>query len=308
MSSDPFSDLLRLTEAKSVASGGFRAGGTWAIHVPAGEEIVFSAMARGSCWLRLDHERNGVELTQGEVGLLAPRRGFFLGSSLKVTPTEAIPSDMGGRIDTIGTGADCTLLWGRVSLPASSQALLGGVLPASVRVGASSRAAAEIRSLIECLLLEQTEARPGSSAASEKLAELLFVQIVRAHAMSSPALPPGWLRATTDERLVRALRAIHEQPSRDWSVSDLADVAGMSRTRFAVHFRSIAGITPLGYLAEWRMRLAQRTLRDTDESIAALAESLGYASESAFSNAFKRVVGVAPRHYRLTTRRGPSAA
>ncbi len=81
----------------------------------------------------------------------------------------------------------------------------------------------------------------------------------------------------------------------------------MSRTSFAVHFKSVASVAPLAYLTEWRMRLAQRTLRDEDASVSEIATSLGYTSESAFSNAFKRVTGTAPRNYRNAERRRQSA-
>jgi AraC-like DNA-binding protein len=99
---------------------------------------------------------------------------------------------------------------------------------------------------------------------------------------------------------------MHEQPGKDWQLPELAKAAGMSRATFA--FKEAAGVGPLGYLTEWRMRLAERAMRQSGASIAELAESLGYASESAFSHAFKRVTGRAPKWVRreegsLVTRR-----
>ena len=91
---------------------------------------------------------------------------------------------------------------------------------------------------------------------------------------------------------------MHEQPGKDWRLPELAKAAGMSRATFAFHFKAAAGIGPLGYLAEWRMRLVERALRQNGASIAKLAQSLGYASESAFSHAFKRVTGRAPKWVR----------
>jgi len=95
---------------------------------------------------------------------------------------------------------------------------------------------------------------------------------------------------------------MHGDPARSWQLNELAKAVAMSRTTFAVHFRTVAGIAPLTYLAEWRMRLAQRALRDEETSVAALARSLGYGSESAFSNAFKRIVGRSPKAYRSAAR------
>ncbi|WP_408364644.1 MULTISPECIES: helix-turn-helix transcriptional regulator [unclassified Paraburkholderia] len=94
---------------------------------------------------------------------------------------------------------------------------------------------------------------------------------------------------------------MHEQPGKDWSLLELAKAAGMSRATFALHFKAAAGVGPLGYLTEWRMRLAERALCQDGVSIARLAESLGYASESAFSHAFKRVTGRAPKWVRRKT-------
>ncbi len=104
--------------------------------------------------------------------------------------------------------------------------------------------------------------------------------------------------ARSDPRLAPALRLMHGDPGRDWHLEDLARAAAMSRTSFAFHFKRTAGVAPLTYLTEWRMHLAERALREEDTPVAVLARSLGYASESAFSNAFKRATGSAPKRYR----------
>lgn len=95
---------------------------------------------------------------------------------------------------------------------------------------------------------------------------------------------------------------MHKQPARSWHLEELAHAVSMSRTSFAVRFKQVVGVAPLAYLGQWRMRLAERALRSSSISVAALADSLGYASESAFSNAFKRSTGASPRHYRLGVR------
>ncbi len=305
MSTDPFSDVLRLTEAKSVMAGGFAVGGTWGLRIPKPNLIVFAAIAKGSCWLRLDSQpKKPLQLHEGDVGLLDGSTRFFIGSSLDAPALDVEPSDMGGRVEEISANPDTVVLIGRVSMHPSSAALLTDVLPPRVHIRASSPKAAGLRWLVEQLLEEQRTKLPGTSVASEKLAELLFVQILRAHVANGSALPAGWLRATGDERIMRALRSIHEEPGRAWNLDDLAKAAAMSRTRFAVQFKAVAGIAPLAYLGEWRMRLAQKSLREDATSINELARSLGYSSESAFSNAFKRITGSAPRVYRTTERAG----
>jgi AraC-like DNA-binding protein len=117
--------------------------------------------------------------------------------------------------------------------------------------------------------------------------------------MSGP-MPAGWLRALADPRIAPALRMMHGEPSRAWHLDDLAKACAMSRTTFALHFRAAVGVAPLTYLTAWRMRLAERALREEDTPVAVVARSLGYTSESAFSNAFKRINGRSPRTWRNT--------
>jgi AraC-like DNA-binding protein len=93
---------------------------------------------------------------------------------------------------------------------------------------------------------------------------------------------------------------MHRDPGHPWHLEDLAKATAMSRTAFAMYFKKVAGVGPLTYLAEWRMRLAEHALREDKISVSELAQSLGYTSESAFSHAFRRVTGMAPKHYRIS--------
>ena len=302
MQSDPFSDLLRLTRARLVGTGGFAVRGTWGFRVAAPRQIVLAAVAHGSCWLRLEHHAP-MRLEHGDVGLLSGRSSIVTANAPS-GPTIDVPLvDKGGRVERMSDTPDCILLAGRIALDRANEALLSGVLPPYILVRASSPRAAGLRALVEQLLDEQTSALPGSRVASEKIAELLFIQVLRAHVATSDGLPPGWLAAVTDRRVIRALRLMHDEPGRGWTVDALATAAGMSRTRFAIHFRAVAGVTPLAYLGAWRMRLAQRVLLEEDAPVRVLAETLGYGSESAFSHAFKRITGLTPRDYRVTARR-----
>lgn len=312
MSNDPFSDVLQLTEATSVVSGGFVARGAWALRFPPPGSLKYSAVARGQCWLRVDGQKKGVLLEEGDVMLLPGRAGFVVASDLSVPPKDGYRTLAARRSASSeigdGNGPECIVLSGMVSLHPSSGSLLTDVLPALVHVRAVSPHAAPLRWIVEQILQERNSTLPGTSAVSAQLAQLLFVQILRAHLASSGTLPSGWLRAIRDERLTPALRLMHGDPGRAWTLGELAKASAMSRTSFAVRFKSVAGVAPLAYLTEWRMRLAQRSLRGDGASVSEIATSLGYTSESAFSNAFKRVTGTAPRNYRNAARRLQSAA
>lgn len=142
----------------------------------------------------------------------------------------------------------------------------------------------------------------GSAFAIRQYAQLLLLELLRAY-VDQAELSPGWLRLLTDEPLRPALHLMHSEPGKRWGLQELAHAAAMSRTTFAERFRTVAGVPPLTYLSRWRMLLAQRALRADDLRIGSLAFELGYASESAFSTAFKREVGESPRRYRHHNRR-----
>jgi AraC-like DNA-binding protein len=300
-SSDPFSDVLRLTVTESVISGGLAAGGTWALRFQAHGSLKFYAVSKGACWLRPEgRKKTPLRLEQGDVFLLHGHGHFVLASSLAATPRDSCPvyDEDGGVLATIGDGSGCALLSGVVRLDPSHASFLTDALPELIHVQGSSPEASALRWLVERIEYERGASLPGANAASAQLAQLIFIQVLRTHLSVAQTVPRGWLRALADERMSRAMHLMHTDPGRTWRLSDLAKAAAMSRASFAARFKSLAGVAPLAYLAEWRMRLAQRRLRDGDASILEIAESLGYTSESAFSHAFKRITGVAPRVFR----------
>jgi transcriptional regulator GlxA family with amidase domain len=155
---------------------------------------------------------------------------------------------------------------------------------------------------------EMSSDRVGAQLAAREYSQLLFVEVLRAHLSQEEVLPPGRLRALADGRISPALKLMHSAPDRAWHLDELSKSAGMSRTTFAMLFKSVVGVPPLTYLHEWRMCLAQRALRTGVAPMAELAATLGYASESSFSTAFKRSNGIAPRHYRDRERGAANAA
>lgn len=304
MSTDPFSDILKFTNAESLVTGGFTAGGAWAIRFPAPDKIKFFAVVKGSCWVRIDGEAEPIHFETGDVGLLTAKRSFVLASDLSVAPIDAMRafSEAGRTTATLGDGNDFAHIGGHVLLDPTSGRLLADVLPPWIHVPAASPQAANFRRLLDQLMEEHTAELPGAQLASAQLAQLLFIQILRAHLKTSGPMPAGWLRALGDPRIAPALRLMHGDPCRSWHLDELAKACAMSRTTFAFHFRTIAGVAPLTYLTEWRMRLAERSLREENTSIAVIAQSLGYTSESAFSHAFKRIMGSSPKAYRNAAR------
>jgi AraC-like DNA-binding protein len=302
MIEDPLSDVLRLAEVHSVVAGGFYASASWAIHFPPPDKVKFFGVARGQGWIRFDDDAPPVRLGSGDVILLAAPRGFTLASAPDLNGVEA-RSIFSGRTEAfIGVGEasathhEVMQVGGHFSPSDSYSPLLMDVLPPFIHVHGASPEARALQWILQ-RLVEEREGLPGAALATSQLGLLLFVQALRAHLASGAVLRASWLRAATDTRVAPVLRLMHGDPARTWRLEELARVAAMSRTGFATHFKSVAGEAPLAYLARWRMHLAERALRRGEATVGQLAQSLGYASESAFSHAFKRIVGQSPKHY-----------
>lgn len=300
MNVDPFSDILQLTRARAVLTGGFEAGGPWAIRFPARGKIKFSAVLKGGCWIALEGEPEPGRLEAGDVGLLAAQRSYVLASDLAVEPIDAISlfSGAGRTTARLGDGGDFAFIGGHVLVDPASGGLLEDVLPPWIHIGSAAPEAPVLRWLLGQIAEEGVAGLPGATLASSQLTQLLFIHMLRAHLKDEALIPAGWLRALADGRVAPALRAMHGDPASAWRLEDLAKLCAMSRTTFAAYFRKVVGAAPLGYLTQWRMRLARHALREGTDSVAMIAETLGYGSESAFSNAFKREAGCSPRAYR----------
>lgn len=304
MNNDPFSDILKLARAQSMVTGGFTAGGRWALRFPAPDNIKFFAVIKGSCQVMLDGEARPTLFTTGDVGLLSAKRSFVLASEPGIEAIDAMSvfSGPGNPHAPIGEGDDFGLIGGHVLLDPVSGKLLRQVLPPWIHVPAVAPEAASFRGLLDQLVQERLNPRPGSNLACAHLAQLLFIQILRAHLHTSEAPPAGWLGVLGNARLAPALQLMHGNPAHPWHLEELASACAMSRTTFAQHFRNVAGMTPIAYLTQWRMRLAERALREENQHVATVAQTLGYASESAFSTAFKRETGKSPKAWRLAVR------
>jgi AraC-like DNA-binding protein len=304
MTADPFSDILKLTNAQTLISAVFKTGGPWSVRFPALDYIKFFAMAKGRCWFIVEGQGEPLLIEAGDVVLFSLRQPFVLASDPELEPVEAAGLFTGdfNRIATFGDGGDCVQIGGKVKLDPASQSLLADVLPPVIHVRSTAPQAAVLHWLLDQIVQERAADLPGARIASAQLAQLMFVQLLRAHRAQAESVPAGWLRALGDARIAPALRLMHGEPGRAWQLEELASAVAMSRTTFALRFKTVAGVPPLTYLHQWRMRLAERTLREDSTPLSALAQTLGYTSESAFSNAFKRTVGMAPKRYRDAAR------
>ena len=144
---------------------------------------------------------------------------------------------------------------------------------------------------------ELREPQPGGFLVLQQLALMMLVQALRAHLAEGASGGVGWLFALADKQMSEAIHLMHNEPAHPWTLQELAERVGMSRSSFAQKFKDTVGATPIDYLTRWRMLVAGDRLTYSGEPISAISQSLGYESESAFSTAFKRVMGCSPRQY-----------
>jgi len=300
MRGDPLTDILTLASAQCVEVGILAAGGSWALRFPPPKKIKFVAVVKGECWLSLEGQVASLRVRTGDVFVLPAERAFVLAGDLK-SPQIDGPKVFAGATDkiaTVGGGDDFFAVGAHIALDSKRGGLLSEVLPPLLHIGGDSSEASAMRWLLDQLVKEVVADRPGALLASKQLAQLLCVQVIRSYLEASGPHLTGWIRALGDERIAPALRLMHREPARAWQVGELAKEVAMSRTSFAVRFKSAAGVAPLAYLQNLRMRSAEHGLREGSMSVSQLGLSLGYSSESAFSNAFKRTTGMAPKRYR----------
>lgn len=296
---DPLSDVLSLLRPRSTVSAGFDAGGDWAIQFARNPGIKCYAVVSGQGWLSVEGVDDAVRLRAGESFLLPAGRPFRLGSDLSVASVDAdtvFPPARVGGVVTVNGGGDFFLVGSRFVLAGAHASVLLGMLPPIVHMSDEADQAA-MRWCVERMRRELREGRPGGVLVAEHLAHMMLVQALRLHMAKGVEGGVGWLFALADSRMGAAISAMHDDPAHRWTLQELARRAGMSRSSFALRFKQTVGQSAMEYLTRWRMLLAGDRMAHTSDPVSVIAHALGYQSESAFSTAFKRVMGRSPREY-----------
>jgi AraC-like DNA-binding protein len=301
---DPLSDVLSLLKPRSYSSGGFNVGGELSIQFPRHEGIKCYALVSGQCWLSVEGVPDPVQITAGDCFLLPRGRPFRLASDLTLTPVDfsTIRSmKENGRIAKFNGGGDCFMVGGHFLLSGNHAGILLELLPPIVHIRKEADKAA-MRWSLERMMQELREPQPGGILVAQHLAYMMLVQSLRLHLAEGLKGGVGWLFALADKQMSAAINCMHEDPAHGWTLQELAERAGMSRSTFALKFKETVGATPMEYLTRWRMLLAGDKLTNSSDPVSVIAPALGYESESAFSTAFRRVMGCSPRQHRS----GPS--
>jgi AraC-like DNA-binding protein len=292
---DPLSDFIALMRPRAVFSKGISGAGRWGVRYSAFGQPGFCAVMEGACRLAVDGVQP-VTLNPGDFVLLPATPAFTLSGFEPVTPKRVDPKLMAAPGDDVRHGRsggrpDVRLLGGHFVLDAPDTALLISLLPSLIHVRSEARLSALVR-----MVREETSARrPGRDLVLARLVEILLIEALRATEAHDAS--PGLLRGLADTRISAALRLMHGDPARGWTVEHLARKAALSRSAFFDRFTRAVGLRPMEYLHAWRMALAKDLLRNQKIAIDEVARQVGYGSASTFSTAFSRHIGLPPGRF-----------
>ena len=299
---DPLSEVLALLKPQSLSSGGFMVPDDMAISFPKHQGIKCYAMLAGQCWLVVEGMSDPVLLRAGDCFLLPRGLPFRLATDLSLKPvlfTEAV-ARLGMRTDAPeATEGARYIAGGFFGFTGGHAEMLLRSLPPIVHIRREPDKAA-MRWSLERMREELRDPQPGGSLIAQQLAYMMLIQALRLHLADAASAGPGWLSALSDKHMSLAIASMHNAPGHPWTLQSLAERVGLSRSVFALRFRETVGTTPMEYLTRWRMLLAADRLKNSSDGLSAIAQSLGYESESAFGKAFRRVMGCSPRQYTRT--------
>ena len=297
-SMDPLSEVLALMKPQSLSCGGFGLSEDLAIYFPKHRGVKCYAMLAGECWLAVEGVEQPVLLRAGDCFLLPRGLPFRLATDLALEPVHyTLALDrLRHSHDVPVSQCDRYMAGGFFTFTGSHAELLLRSLPPIVHLRREPDKAA-MRWSLERMREELRDPQPGGSLITQQLAYMMLIQALRLHLADAANAGRGWLSALTDKHMSLAIASVHNDPGYSWTLESLAARVGMSRSVFALRFRETVGATPMEYLTRWRMLLAADRLKSSEEGLSAIAQSLGYESESAFGKAFRRVMGCSPRQY-----------
>ncbi|WP_233006952.1 AraC family transcriptional regulator [Rheinheimera faecalis] len=292
---DPLTEVISLLQPRTVFSKGISGAGAWAVRYSDFGFPSFCAVLEGGCLLAVDGQ-DPVTLQAGDFILLPTTPGFTMSGFDKVTP-QLIDS----KAAALATGeirhgrtegpADVRLLGGYFEFNSPDSALLVSLMPGIVHL----RQSKSLPVLVSLINDECQSVLAGQDLVLSRLVEVLLIEALRSTATEHA--PPGLLRGLADERVALAIREIHRDPARSWTVAAMAQLSALSRTAFFQRFSHTVGVLPMEYLLRWRMALAKDLLRRLDLGLTEVADRTGYQSASAFSTAFSRYTGQSPSSY-----------
>ncbi|HEX5463037.1 MAG TPA: AraC family transcriptional regulator [Steroidobacteraceae bacterium] len=265
--------------------------------------VIFHLITEGECYVELG-ELSPTRLSAGDVVI------FPQGHEHRMTSQPGLPPANGAPLEEVlahrprqlthgGGGPITRLVCGYLACDARLAALLLAGLPPLVRVNVrGSSAGTWLEASVRYALEEARSPRAGGAGVLAKLAEVLFIEVLRLYMHEQGEACTGWLAGVRDRVVGCALQALHKRPEHAWTLEELAHTAGTSRSVLAERFQLLVGSSPIQYLTQWRMVLATNLLARSSAPMARIAEAVGYQTDTAFSRAFRREFGKPPAAWR----------
>jgi AraC-like DNA-binding protein len=320
---DVLTDLLERSRARGAAFSHTTVHGDAGVHFPAAAGLAVHAVVGGEMHLWTDDAGGALRLLPGDIALvrgsvehhLAHRPGVACTPLAEVLASGPLPGSArrfgvgpgeAREGESFGRPPAGVFFCGAYLFEGDLCAGLLEALPVTVHVRPAAGSA--LRATVDLLATEMLGDEPGQQTLLDRLLDVALVHVLRHHFAADASAAPPWFRALGDPHVGAALRALHDDPARAWTVADLAAVALLSRAAFARRFTALLGVSPLAYLTDWRMAIARERLRDPGVGLAAVAASVGYGSEFSFSAAFKRRHGISPGRWRAGGRPAPALA
>lgn len=315
---DALSDVLRAVRLSGAIFFDVHATEPWVAETPLGKSVVeamfpgsdhlisYHLLMEGTCFASVEGEPL-IRLEAGDIVVLPHGDTHVLSSKagMRRSPDMSMyrrPEDgqLPAKISMADSnGPQARFVCGFLGCDTRPYNPLLTALPRVIHI--RNHAASEVGTYFQFALAESKKARMGGACMLGRISELMFIDVIRQYLESLPQDRTSWLAGLRDAHLGRALSALHRNPARAWDLAMLAHEAALSRTAFAEKFTQFVGQPPMQYLAQWRMQLAANYLRTGTESVALVANRVGYESEAAFSRAFKKLVGASPSEWRRSS-------
>lgn len=298
---DPLGEILHQLRLDGSLYCRSELSGDWALDMPVlPGKMMFHIITAGQCWLSIKDQPPKL-LKEGSLILIPHGLGHTISSNPDLPSTPLFESgvqQISERYEVLtikGDGNKTELTCGIMGFDQLAGKQLMQQLPQVLMLEQLEDTTQQwLNSTLQFIGYEARHLKPGGETIITHLGDILVIQLIRHWMANAPQANEGWIGALKDKHIGLALRAIHHQPEKKWTVDSLAQQCGMSRSGFSAHFKQRLGQSVKSYLTQWRMQLAYQRLKQKHEPLIVLAQALGYESEAAFSRAFKRVMGISP--------------
>jgi AraC-like DNA-binding protein len=299
---DPFTDLITLLRPRATLWGRIIGTGRWAVSFRKRDDLLFCWVESGECLLTRS-DTGSVLLRTGDFAFIRTSSPFTLTSDPALEPedSESIVARTGSTELVLGqkTGFRTKLRCGRFVFDTANETLLWSLLPSLIHLPSDQQISWRLRSLLNMNDAEGQHPGAGSDLVVSRLMELTLLELLRSDMVTLKPGTKGLLSGLSDPVIAKSLSAMHAEVAGTWTVAKLARLCGVSRSTFATRFRTVMGLGPMEYLANWRIALAKDELSCGEKTIGEIAVSVGFQSSSAFSTAFTRSVGCSPKRFAM---------